>query len=202
MAHVKRSYTSLQRQRQARATRERITTSARRLFAQHGFATTTMEDIARDAEVAVQTVYAAFGSKRGILLALLDSMESEQPAISDEMDPIAQIRQWAHAARLYFERGADLIDIVWKAGLADPDLLAAWREGERRRRANVEERVRGWVARELLRPGLSEQEATDIVWTLHAPEVFRLFVNECHWSGERYEAWLASEMEALLHRPA
>ncbi len=208
MATVKRSYRTLHRQRQAQATRERITTSARRLFAQHGFATTTIEGIAHDADVAVQTVYATFGSKRGILLALLDVMETEgataqqrdQRAIN-EGDVALQIRQWAVSARRFFERGADLIDIAWKAGLADPDLLSAWREGERRRREVVEARVKSWVTAGVLCPGLSEREAVDVMWVLLGPELFRLFVSECQWSGDRYEAWLISELEALVQCP-
>jgi AcrR family transcriptional regulator len=208
MATVKRPYRTRHRQRQAQATRERITTSARRLFAQHGFAATTIEAIAHDADVAAQTVYATFSSKRGILLALLDIMEAEggkapqrnQLATSDGGLAL-QIRQWAASTRRFFEGGADLIDIVWKAGLADPDLLSAWREGERRRREVVEARVKSWASRNVLRPGLSEREAADIIWALLGPELFRLFVSECQWPGDRYEAWLVTELEALVRHP-
>ena len=43
---------------------------ARRLFAERDYAETTIEAIARAADVAVPTVYAAFQSKRGVLSAL------------------------------------------------------------------------------------------------------------------------------------
>jgi len=45
------------------------------LFAEQGYAATTIESIARDAGLAVQTFYATFGSKRSVLFALLDEME-------------------------------------------------------------------------------------------------------------------------------
>lgn len=110
MATVKRTYHTPHCQRQAQATRGRITTSARRLFAHQGFAIKTIEDIARGADVAIQTVYATFGSKRGILLALLDSMETEgviaqqrEQIPSKEGDITHEIQQWATSTRHFFE---------------------------------------------------------------------------------------------------
>ena len=58
---------STYRQRQAQATRDLIADTARRLFAADGYGATSMEAIAREAGIAVRTVYAAFGAKREIL---------------------------------------------------------------------------------------------------------------------------------------
>ena len=55
------------RERQARATRERIAQAARALFRERGYVATTIESIAASAGVAVPTVYSAFGSKKAIL---------------------------------------------------------------------------------------------------------------------------------------
>ena len=57
-----RPYRSTLREERARETRLRIRKSARRLFAARGFAETTIAQIAKDAGVAPQTVYAVFGS--------------------------------------------------------------------------------------------------------------------------------------------
>src|SRR4051812_21569469 len=54
-----------------------ILAAARRLFAERGYAATSINDIAADAGVAVQTIYARLGSKRGMLLALIDLIEEE-----------------------------------------------------------------------------------------------------------------------------
>ena len=59
--------TSSYRQEQAAATRDRIAEAARRLFADQGYGSTSIETIAAEAGVAVRTVYAAFGAKREIL---------------------------------------------------------------------------------------------------------------------------------------
>src|SRR5260370_12067616 len=69
---AKRQYTSTLRQAQASQTRARILDTAQRLFTQRGYAATTMEVIASEAGVATDTVYAAFGTKAGVLHKLLD----------------------------------------------------------------------------------------------------------------------------------
>src|SRR5260370_31418360 len=58
------------RQRQALATRALILDTARQLFRDRGYAGTTIEAIAAGAGVAVNTIYASFGTKRSILTAI------------------------------------------------------------------------------------------------------------------------------------
>jgi hypothetical protein len=52
-----------------------------------------------------------------------------------------------------------------------------------------------------LRPGLSEAEAADVLWTLTAPEVADRFVRRRGWSLDRYERWLARAMADALVGP-
>src|ERR1051326_2705000 len=103
-----RPYHSPQRQQQAQGTRQQIVDGAGRLFTQDGYFGTTIEAIAQEARVAVPTVYAAFGSKRAILSALIDvaifgtdspgtpvSERSWYAVISQEPDPASLVRRWA-----------------------------------------------------------------------------------------------------------
>ena len=55
------------RQRQAQATREAVAGAARRLFADQGYSTTSIEAISEAAEIPVPTIYSAFGNKPAIL---------------------------------------------------------------------------------------------------------------------------------------
>jgi AcrR family transcriptional regulator len=67
MARVKRLPTQwLSRPERARA-RLRITQAAYALFCERGYTGTTMADIAHTADVAVQTVYFTFHTKRALL---------------------------------------------------------------------------------------------------------------------------------------
>ena len=69
----KRSYTSAIRQDQAARTRALIVNAAAELFTSDGYAQTTVRAIADRAGVAVDTVYAAFGTKVRVLTAVIDS---------------------------------------------------------------------------------------------------------------------------------
>ena len=70
---VKRSYSSAKREAQARETRRSILDAAHELFVATGYAATTIQAIAERAGVAVQTVYAVFGTKRELLRQLIES---------------------------------------------------------------------------------------------------------------------------------
>src|SRR5215208_1510689 len=68
----RRSYHSPRRPQQAAATRRSILDAAQRLFEEHGYPATTMEQVAAEAGVALRTVYVAFATKSGLLRALWD----------------------------------------------------------------------------------------------------------------------------------
>ena len=80
-----RRYDSTRRQAQARATRLRIIEAATDLFVTHGYAATSIAAIADAADVAPQTIYAAFGTKAGLLGAAVDV------AMAGDDEPIAII---------------------------------------------------------------------------------------------------------------
>lgn len=200
-----RPYNSPKRAARAAATRRQLVASARRLFAEHGYAATTIDAIAADAGVAVQTFYAAFGSKRALLVALLDQMEADAdlPALTEQLtraagDPRRQLGAVVDFEARLFDRAADVMAIVRSAGQAEADLTGLWREGEERRRAGLAPVVRGWKRRGALRPGLSERQAADIFWALTGVDTYRLFVDECAWTVDRYRDWLTATLEAAL----
>src|SRR6516164_8051166 len=72
-AREKRVYESPARQAQAVETRRRIAAAARKLLEETGYAGMTIPAVAKAAGVAVPTVYAIFGSKKGIVAEVLDA---------------------------------------------------------------------------------------------------------------------------------
>jgi AcrR family transcriptional regulator len=203
MEPVKRRYHSPKRERQARQTREQIVEAARRLFARDGFTKTTVEAIAREAGVSAQTVYASIGSKRAIVLALLDRMEAEggneelRRELGSTKDPRRQLRAIVSFNRRLFERGRDVLDVVM-ATRADADVEAFGRAGEARRREGQVRWVRAWAEAGVLRPSLDEGEAADVLWALTGPELYWLFAVNSNWSGFRFEEWLFGTLESQL----
>lgn len=200
----RRPYHSPKRTQQAERTRRRIADSARRLFAQHGYGPTTIEAMAAEAGVSVQTVYATFGSKRAVLLSLLDHMEAEADldalmrVLREGPAPPHQLRAMvAFGARL-FERASDLLAIARSAGHAEPDLVDLVHAGEQRRRLGQGPIVRGWKRAGALRPELTSGQAADILWSFTGEDVYRLLVEQCGWPVSRYQRWLESALTELL----
>src|SRR5918911_1524826 len=119
-----RRYDSPRRREQAAATRREILAAAERLFERDGFAATTMAAIAAEAGVAPKTVYLAFETKAGVLLALwhlrLRGDEAEVPvgerpwyrAVLEERDPARQVALVAHGSRLVKERAGTLMRVI------------------------------------------------------------------------------------------
>ena len=68
----RRAYQSARRQQQAVNTRAEVLDAALLLFADRGWAGTGMRDVAREAGVSVETVYANFRSKSDLLMAAID----------------------------------------------------------------------------------------------------------------------------------
>lgn len=196
MANVKRAYDTTRRREAAARTRERMLATARREFATRGYTATTVETIADVAGVSPQTFYTAFGSKRGVLLALLDNM----PAAADPAAVAADLASAPDAEhqiallidyRLRLYAGSlDVLMAVRAASSQDPDVAAVWAEGEERRRRNQQRLLSSWNAQGRLRPGMTRRQADDILWALTGPDVYMLFVVERRWTRDSLRDWL------------
>jgi TetR/AcrR family transcriptional regulator, regulator of cefoperazone and chloramphenicol sensitivity len=205
----KRPYDSAKRRASAQQTRVRIAQSGRALFAQLGYGATSIEAIAKHAGVAVPTFYATYGSKRGLLFALLDAADAQANvvALQDSVrgaaaDPGRQLSLMVSFNRRLYQQSADLIEVARSAGSTEPDLAALWVEGEQRRLRGVAPVVHSWAVAGALRKPLSERDALDILWSMMGPDNYRLFVSERGWSPEKYEKWLTATLRRLLLREA
>lgn len=188
------------RDEHAQLTRLRIAEAARRLFARGGYAATTLAEIAVEAGVAVQTVYAVYGSKAGILDALRESVMAQPEARDLYRQAMAattaarRIELFAGSIRWRWERSADVTAIFRDAGTADARIragLAATLEQRRRAIRALAERLEAD-----LRPGIDVAAAAAILDALSLAEVYAELVEVQGWTPDAYEAWMA----ALLAR--
>src|SRR3954467_6252410 len=109
----KRKYSSLVRDEQAARTRVRILDSAADLFLENGYGRTTMKDIADGAGVARDTVHAVFGSKSGVLTALIDlRLVPDQSVANVKERPDAQAIRNEVDQRRQIELFADFISAI------------------------------------------------------------------------------------------
>jgi len=204
----RRTYNGTLRTEQAQMTRGRILDAARRLLTRGTYSSVTMEDIATEAGVAYQTVYAIFGTKLKLAQGLI---EIGFPHVADALklfdevdqsaDPEVGLRTAARVSRLIYELCADLLRFMRESG--DPGLLARYRERE-------EERLKGMTQHEVpkllgrsgrLRAGISPSEAVAVLWALSGPDQYTQLVFERGWTPAHYEEWLGDALINTLLEP-
>ena len=199
---VKRTVRSSYRQQQAEATRDRIVVAARSLFRERGYGATTIEAIADHAGVGVATVYAAFGSKRGLLKGMRGAMLAESgippllEQIQAESDPARKLGLQARLIRQQMERSYDVIAAHREGSRMDPEVAAEHRQVLDSRAAVFDELARSLAAS--LAPSVDERTAADLLWALANEELYRELVVERGWSPDRFEAWLANTLRSQL----
>lgn len=138
----KRSYRSRARQRQAEETRQRILAATRELFANRGYAGTTLEAIAEMAEVSPKTVAAVFGSKRALLAEVInpDAFDTHVQQLLEELratpDPSRRLLLVAQITRQAYEPLVSELELLRTAGAVAPELEDLAQQIEARRRQN------------------------------------------------------------------
>lgn len=210
VAAVKRAYDNSRRQAQVQATKAKVVDAARSLFVEGGYVGTSIEAIAAAAHTPVATVYRLFGSKIGILTAVLDVAfvgDDEPVALHDRpMVKAAAARQdarellagFARVSRQVLGRSGRLHQVLRAAAAVDPDAAALLAEVNRQRLDGQSRVARMLADRGALADGLTVRAATDVIYTLMSPDVHRLLTEERRWSAERYERWLAGALCAVL----
>ena len=205
MATIKlRPYKSLVRQRHADDTRSRIIKATRQLLQSEGYAGMTVEAIAQQAEVSVQSVYAIFKSKTGILIALLDQsmLESDYEKVVQQAlntsDPESRLRFSARVARQIRGAQSAAFDLMRGAGVVAPELAKLGRQRERLRYDQEEGTITFLRESGKLRPDLTHKAARDLFWMLTGGDVYRMLVTERRWSPQQYEDWLADTLVSSL----
>lgn len=192
------------RQTQAAETRKLVLTAARRLFAERGYSATTMAAIAVGAGVVQQTIYDSFGSKRGLILALLEVMDEEAgiaeivPQIAASDDPRQALALGVRLTRQLNERCADLIQAITSAAPVEPDVAVAYEDGMARHRAGMKWMVEKIARDKGLREGMTAEEAAAIVTVMTAVTAYTSLHKDFGWSFDECEERLTSSLVAML----
>ena len=204
---VKRKYSSAKREAQARETRRSILEAAHELFVANGYAATTIKAIADRGGVAVQTVYAVFGSKRELLRQLIESAitgddeplpitdRPEARAVADEPDARRRAELDAALSRSITERVAPIVRVASEAAASDPELAAMMDVVKAARRKEMV-----GSAKILAGPDGSRvhDEAAATLYVLYSPAVADMLIGDYGWSAKRYEKWLAHMILAAV----
>jgi AcrR family transcriptional regulator len=210
---VKRSYSSVRRQAQARETRRSILDAARELFVTSGYSATSIQAISERAGVAVQTVYAVFGTKRELLRQLMETAITgddepgpitERPeALTVAAEPDARRRAQLDAAmsRSITERVGPIVRVAEEAAASDPELAAMMEAVKAARRHEMIAAATMLAGPDGLR--VDQHEAAATLYVLYSPHVAHMLMGDHGWSAERYENWLARMiLQTVIQGPA
>src|ERR1700685_870116 len=197
----KRKYDSADRKLRAGQTRQRILDAARQLISRKGFAEATFEAIAAQAGVSVPTVYAAFGSKSGIMQALMgratfsDDYEKLVRESNASSDPEARLRIAAKIARGIFDSLRCEVEVLRGATAVAPEFVRQREQVRYDRQAGL---IQFLDKQGVLRPGISASVARDILWTLTSYDIHSRLVGAMDLRLDPFEERLGGTLGATL----
>jgi AcrR family transcriptional regulator len=182
-----------------------VVDAARELFLAKGWSATGMREVAEAAGVALETVYAHFSSKRGLLRAVADEAvvgDDEPVALAERPDFLAighgrRSERMQAAARLLTSvqmRTAAFATLLREAAPADDEIAEMLRSTRERQREDISRALELMIGRA---PTGAERDG---VWAIASPEVYLLLVDESGWTTEQYETWAAETLERVVPR--
>ena len=162
-----------------------------------------MRDVAAEAGVATETLYAHFPSKRALLQGVVDVAvvgDDEPLAVADRPEFAAMGRGSLRERTAAAASCRPLCTIgprPWRRSSGkQPATMRRWPRSCRR----LGERQRTDVAASIaliLGRGATPVER-DGVWAVTSPEVYCLLVDESGWTPQQYEQWMSGGLERLL----
>ena len=192
------------RARQAAQTRRDILGAARKLFAEKGYAATSVAEVAAAAGASVQTIYDSVGSKAQLVSALNDLIDEEGGVaplarrIPGETDPRALLDIAVSITHNICERCGDIIGAVYSGANVEPALAVVRDESRRRHREGIA-RLTGKLAHlGAVRRDLEPDRAAEMIAALTDPQVVRTFVIDYGWGWDDWHDWTVDALAQLV----
>ena len=206
--NTSRAYNSKLRANQAEATRKRIVLSAEALFIERGYEKTTISAIAAAARVAPQTVYAAFGSKVGLVTAILDRIRRDErfqalhQKAMQTSDPCQSLHAVAHLICEIYDSRALLFEQLLGTLAISQELASQLQDQYLHDRQLSRIYMTSLHSRGCIREDLDIERALDIFWVLINFSPYQMLVRHCHWTSQDYVNWLTDLLcRELLRYP-
>jgi len=201
------------REAQIAQTEERIIAAATELFLENGYMPTTLEAVAKRAEVAARTVYVRFGTKAALFKRVVDV------AIVGDTQPVDVLgRDWAQAGmtaataaeriaasaaigRQIMQRTGALFAVAQQAAAVEPLNTQCWQQGREQSR---QAQAMFWTRMAddgLLDPAIDLDWLIDTAALLAAAETYLLITRMTSWDLDTYQNWLAATFIRLSAPP-
>jgi AcrR family transcriptional regulator len=194
----------LSRQQRAAQTRARMVQAAHRLFLERGYEATTMQEVADQSAVAVQTVYYTFKTKAQLLAEVeAFTVLGDRPSAEwRQSDPAKRLDEATTGAQLVKEfvamdadikaRLAPFVEAVGSALPSDPDAVAARERGRAEFFKAFVDRLSELTG---LRPGMTKRRALDILLAVNSLPTYLELTTRRGWTPRQWKAWLTDTIE-------
>ena len=207
------------RQREAgeatrKETRRQVLVAARQEFAERGYSAATVTRIAERANVAVQTLYSSWGSKRALLRGVMEtSITGDDDVVFGEAHPtvpmlravpdairgdgVAYLRHVAHEFRVLAERATVGWQTYRDAAAIDPEAAEDWQQLMAMRREGFR-MIAAQIPKSQLRSGLTHESAGDTAWVIASPDTRDQLVRRAGFTYDELEDWVRATLTAAL----
>ena len=192
-------------------TRRRIERAAGLLFTRDGYTATTMQAVAAEAGVHVQTIYLAYGTKPALLAACAARLVAgeEDPGtppaerrwareVAAAPDPRAKLARYVRQIADVTPRIAPLLDVLRTTAPAEPDVAAFLDQMEHGRREGPLQLLGHGVPTGTWRPGLTAAQVADIVFAVASPDTVRALTERRDWTRRAAEKLIVRMLENEL----
>ncbi len=163
-----------------------------------------LEDVAADAGVSRQALYLHFGSRAGLLLALVAHIDEtlglgERIAKVEAIaDPIARLEATLGLVTDFEKEIHAVAMALNRLALTDAEVRTAFEDRMAERRRALRACLEPLEAAGRLRPEWRLEEAVDLLWEISAPSSYEHLVIERGWSPKRFRDWLVWAARSLL----
>jgi AcrR family transcriptional regulator len=211
---------SITRADKALATRRRMVRAAYDQFCANGYLGTTITAVAKDAGVAVPTIYYTFSTKARLLdealgAAIVGFDRWHEPPPDPSIEELLPWHRWwtdlnaaptsAEAFRIFLTHGVAILERVaplvaaMHGAAGDPAAADVARIAEQRRVESYHEVARVIAAKDGgLRDGLTVKAATDVLVVLFSAELYQSIRHGRGWPAARTALFLRDLLSAQL----
>jgi AcrR family transcriptional regulator len=187
-------------------TRSRILELAWQRIAAQGDAAISLVDLAREAGVSRQTLYLQFGSRAGLLQAMVDYRDAQStvvPRLARARETMTPREAFEPYVRAWFEYLPQVFPVARALASAidagDLDAHAAWESRMKKLRGGFLQMTRALHEAGALRAGWTAATAADWMFNLTHVDTWQHLVVEAHWKPkEAVDRIVATLRETLL----
>ncbi len=206
--NTSRPYNSAGRRHHAEQKRRAVLDSARALFLESGYASTTIAAVAADAAVSTETIYKTFGSKAGLVRGIYNhELLGSGPVPAEQRSDLLQ-SEATDGRELLLTLGmftaeigplaAPIRMLIRDAAGGDEEMARLLVEIDQDRHDRMLHNARYMVDRKLLAQGITPGFAADVMWFYTAPDVCENLVLGRGWTARELGVFVGKALAAAL----